>query len=1004
MTRARNTAAHAAKALGALAATGALLAGLPYALTRFVGWPLPRTVPTWSSVQHALTGPVIGPTLYIDALACLLWLCWAVLAASFLIELCAHLARVPAPRVPGLGPAQFLAAALIGAIALSIAARPADAATPRLPDHLLDTASTAAAPQHPATTPAAATAHPRETMHTVQRGENLFEIAQHDLGDGDQWPTLYRLNEGAPQPDGRTLTNPDLIQPGWHLRTTADTSAIASTPPSTPTTPAPPTASHTPPPAASPHNPGIAHAQTGPSGAHSTAHPEVSGSPRAVHSPATARPAAARSGSLPGWVALAGGGALSAAVLAALSLAARRARRHQRWSDTCYWPRPGERPPAAPLTLPALLHPAPPSRHPEREDPELDAHGAPSDHEPDPSHVLAATLTGDVHNHATDSRPHGHNANLGDPAKPRDPEPLPVADLGEQSLTLQQAGPLLALTGPGALGAARALAATALTTATPDTATAHLIIPRRDAALLLDSTDQDLDTLVDGVGELELVDDTAAGLTILEQYIAHRTRLLHEHDCPQLDQLPDDGDPQPPVLLIAIARPDLAPRTTATLTAGTDLRVHAILLGDHPDTPTWHIDTDAHLHGTDLPPHARAFDLPAPGLRATIRLLAQSTGHTQPDQPPPTPPDPTGPLAVPTDQPDTDRSPEQPETSPQHANAPHHANDDTSPAYAQSPATQQSETATSPAVTRPTPVSTASGGEADRVAAITETFENTPVRITVLGVHTIHTPGGPVDGKMRHDSWRLAARLAVHHRRGQHTEDLAALWPDHGDEAMRTALKHALYTLRKALRDKSTDATGHGRFAPHITNVNNRYAFNPHLVGVDLAAFSQLRALAAQTRDITERTAAAEAALALYDGELLAGLDEEWMLAPRAMARRDALATATLLAQLADRADDPETALGWWERALSIDDNEEVYRQIITTQARLGRRADAIATRDLLIARLDTDGASPSPETRALLAHALTRRPGPAAAIAQSEIRRTNPVDHERAVSKSRAS
>lgn len=267
------------------------------------------------------------------------------------------------------------------------------------------------------------------------------------------------------------------------------------------------------------------------------------------------------------------------------------------------------------------------------------------------------------------------------------------------------------------------------------------------------------------------------------------------------------------------------------------------------------------------------------------------------------------------------------------------------------------------------------------MAAITQAFENSPVRVRVLGVHAISTPGGEVDGKMRHDSWRLAARLALHYHRGQRTEDLAALWPDHDDEALRTALKHALYTLRKVLRDKSADANGHGHFALHITHINHRYAFNPHLVAIDLAAFHQLRALAAQTHNRAERSAAAKAALALYDGELLAGLDEEWMLAPRAMARRDALATATLLAQLADQDGQPETALHWWERALRIDDNEEVYRQIITTQTRLGRRADAIATRDLLIARLDADGASPSPETRALLAHTLTRRPTPTAAI-----------------------
>ena len=113
MTHAIRATTRATKALGALASLTALLAGLPYALIRFIGWPLPRTMPTWSGIQHALTHQITGPALYIDTLACLLWLCWTLLALSFLIELLAALARTPAPRVPGLGPGQFLAAALM---------------------------------------------------------------------------------------------------------------------------------------------------------------------------------------------------------------------------------------------------------------------------------------------------------------------------------------------------------------------------------------------------------------------------------------------------------------------------------------------------------------------------------------------------------------------------------------------------------------------------------------------------------------------------------------------------------------------------------------------------------------------------------------------------------------------------------------------------------------------------------------------------------------------------
>jgi hypothetical protein len=60
------------------------------------------------------------------------------------------------------------------------------------------------------------------------------------------------------------------------------------------------------------------------------------------------------------------------------------------------------------------------------------------------------------------------------------------------------------------------------------------------------------------------------------------------------------------------------------------------------------------------------------------------------------------------------------------------------------------------------------------------------------------------------------------------------------------------------------------------------------------------------------------------------------------------------------------------------------------TQAALGRRVEVIATRDLLIAKLESIGEYPSPRTEQLLGEFLRERPRPAAA-APSAPRRTNP-------------
>ena len=57
------------------------------------------------------------------------------------------------------------------------------------------------------------------------RGRNydcLWDIAERYLGEGRRYKEIYELNKNKLQPDGRRLTNPDLILPGWQVRLPAD--------------------------------------------------------------------------------------------------------------------------------------------------------------------------------------------------------------------------------------------------------------------------------------------------------------------------------------------------------------------------------------------------------------------------------------------------------------------------------------------------------------------------------------------------------------------------------------------------------------------------------------------------------------------------------------------------------------------------------------------------------------------------------------------------------------
>ncbi|MBL0887323.1 LysM peptidoglycan-binding domain-containing protein [Myceligenerans indicum] len=72
---------------------------------------------------------------------------------------------------------------------------------------------------------------PAETRDvTVERGDTLWDIAAEQLGDGSKYPELYEASRSTPQPDGRKLTDPDTIYPGWHVTVPAADGTDEGTP------------------------------------------------------------------------------------------------------------------------------------------------------------------------------------------------------------------------------------------------------------------------------------------------------------------------------------------------------------------------------------------------------------------------------------------------------------------------------------------------------------------------------------------------------------------------------------------------------------------------------------------------------------------------------------------------------------------------------------------------------------------------------------------------------
>ncbi|MFL6114541.1 MAG: BTAD domain-containing putative transcriptional regulator, partial [Catenulispora sp.] len=908
----------------------------------------------------------------------------------------------------------------------------------------------------------------RESVHHVGPGDSLYKIAEQDLGDGQDWPALYAANAGVVQHDGQRLSDANLILPGWDITipgatTTPQTAAPA---PAT-TTPAPVTSAPTPVTAAP-----VAPAPAAPSAPSNVAPSPTRQAPAAPESstPSASRPAPstpARSvGEKPNtaparhtngrgdagaglWIELAGGGVIAASTLLALRAAAsRRHKLRSLWANP-YWPRPGEVRPLDTPQMPAALRPArtialTPTEPQGIQDldgiGELDAFGAPAD-------SAAPHSDQDAQTAATDTTPVAHDTELNLPRaqpvfldEPTDADSpwIPVAVTGDgHSVDLGGLFPGLGLTGPGALGAARAMAAAVLSTRNPEQFGSKVLIPRSDAALLLEVPEADLDRL--NRWQLMLVEDLPEAIEFFGGFAAARTAALAEYDVPnfnalaEIDDLLDDPEP---IVLLAVVRGVLDDRAKAMLDQPEHLRLHSVLLGAHPHGTTWSIDTDGEVTSGTAEDGMYAFDLSAAGLRCALDVLTHDG-----ERPPIVPPDPHGMLAGREDLPtrtDNDQQRDQPEdcaipfaVAPDDADEPgeeplrvadptapvspdphpvspvalvvappahtddHEAReqasgpaaDDTAHEQAPGglpvdadPASWTSAGPVSPMPPRlmlvPAPASEVSDGSGGIAAVeqILADFTGRAAQIRVLGPLGVHTASGQVASGIRGGGWKIAARLAMHHARGQSLDELAELWPDLDGQKLSDARKNDFKSLRAALKRDVLAGTGTGAKAEFIPRRAGRFHLSPQFVAVDLACFEQLRAIAARAGSTPVRIAAAQAALGLYEGDLLTGMDEEWVIAPRVAVRRDALATATLLAQLAAETEDHELALSWWERARGIDDNEEVYRQIMKTQARLGRRADISATKALLEAKLDEVGEGLSPVTRALLGELLSGR------------------------------
>ncbi|MGH1565706.1 BTAD domain-containing putative transcriptional regulator [Mumia sp. DW29H23] len=230
------------RGLVALVATLALVVGVPWALWTAFGAPWPSEVPDTAWITQPLTTDVL-----LHVLAAIVWLAWLHFVVCLVVEAIAEgRHRGLAPRIPGGGiGTQALARKLVTTVVLlvgtaSLAAPAANATQAVAPEHrpvgiervvghTQSVETKVADAERPASdeltraTRAEQRSGELTTYYDVKPPNNrnydtLWDIAERYLGDGFRYKEIYAMNRDVVQPDGRTLTNPDLIHPGWVMK------------------------------------------------------------------------------------------------------------------------------------------------------------------------------------------------------------------------------------------------------------------------------------------------------------------------------------------------------------------------------------------------------------------------------------------------------------------------------------------------------------------------------------------------------------------------------------------------------------------------------------------------------------------------------------------------------------------------------------------------------------------------------------------------------------------
>lgn len=241
--------------------------------------------------------------------------------------------------------------------------------------------------------------------------------------------------------------------------------------------------------------------------------------------------------------------------------------------------------------------------------------------------------------------------------------------------------------------------------------------------------------------------------------------------------------------------------------------------------------------------------------------------------------------------------------------------------------------------------------------------------LRLLGAFALVTPFAPAPVRLGRKAQALLACAAMHGSNGVGRERLVGLlWPDHGEEEARGALRQCVHLLRRGL----------GPAADLLERDSDRLALRERACEVDVLRFEALAA--------SREPAALQAAAQVYRGDFLESLEAGAEFARWAATERERL--RDLACRVLDRLSesplgpaDRDQAVQLAHRLLASDPvHEGCYRALMRLHAGAGLRAKALQTwNDCRSALRRELGVEPAAETAGLVSQLSGLSDAPAA-------------------------